>query len=55
MEIGDNIAFLHLGELVWTGNKSEVLTSKSKLLEEFIFASPFLQRLRKAAISGGAL
>jgi phospholipid/cholesterol/gamma-HCH transport system ATP-binding protein len=51
MEIGDNIALLHLGELVWTGNKSEVLTSDNKLLEEFIFASPFLKRLRKAALA----
>ncbi len=49
MEIGDNIAFLHLGELAWVGNNSEVLTTENELLESFIFASPFLQRLRKAA------
>lgn len=51
MEIGENIALLYQGELVWTGNKNEVLDSDSDLLQDFIFASPFLQRLRKAALS----
>ncbi len=47
MEIGENICLLHHGKLVWQGNKDEVLTSKSKMLHEFIFASPFLQKLVK--------
>ena len=51
MEIGENIALLHLGELVWQGNKDEVLESDNELLQAFIFASPFLQRLRNAALS----
>ena len=50
MEIGDNIALLYQGELAWQGNKSEVLNSDNKLLQDFIFASPFLQRLRDAAL-----
>ena len=50
MEIGDNIVFLHEGLLEWNGNKSEVLASKNQLLQEFIFASPFLQMLRDAAL-----
>ena len=50
METGDNICLLHLGKLVWQGNKSEVLASENQLLQSFIFASPFLQRLRKAAL-----
>jgi phospholipid/cholesterol/gamma-HCH transport system ATP-binding protein len=48
MEIGDNINLLYLGELVWKGNKDEVLESENELLQQFIFASPFLQRLRSA-------
>ncbi len=52
MEIGDNIVLLHHGELVWTGNKEDVLESENQILQDFIFASPFLQRLRKAALSG---
>ena len=50
MEIGDNICFLHLGELEWSGTKAEVLESDNENLQSFIFASPFLQRLRKAAL-----
>lgn len=51
MEIGDNINLLYMGELAWVGNKDEVMTSENKLLQEFIFASPFLQRLRAAALA----
>ena len=50
MEIGENINFLHLGQLEWTGNKDEVLESTNELLQSFIFASPFLQRLRDKAL-----
>ena len=50
MEIGDNIVLLHQGKLVWRGNKSEVLESTNTILKDFIFASPFLQRLRKSAL-----
>lgn len=51
MEIGDNINLLHLGNLAWQGNKSEVLTSNNETLVDFIFASPFLQKLRSRALS----
>jgi len=47
MEIGENIIFLHEGKLEWTGTSEEVLTSSNEILQGFIFASPFLQRLRK--------
>ncbi len=50
MEIGDNIALLHQGLLAWQGNKNDVLGSENETLQDFIFASPFLQRLRKAAL-----
>ena len=50
METGDNICLLHQGKLVWQGAKHEVLTSDNDLLQDFIFASPFLQRLRDAAV-----
>ncbi len=53
MGIGDNIALLYMGQLVWTGNKSEVMGSDNELLQSFIFASPFLQRLRDAALNKG--
>ncbi len=51
MEIGDTICFIHEGRLEWHGTKNEVLTSTNDELQHFIFASPFLQRLRNSAIS----
>lgn len=53
MEIGEKIALLHQGDLAWVGNKDEVLTSDDAILKDFIFASPFLQKLRDAAIKQG--
>lgn len=50
MEIGDNICFLYEGQLEWSGHKDEVLPSQNKNLQSFIFASPFLQRLRESAL-----
>ncbi len=50
MGIGDNINLLFQGELAWSGNKSEVLESDNAVLHDFIFASPFLQKLRDIAV-----
>ena len=51
MEIGDTIVLLNLGKVAWQGTKNEVLESDNETLQDFIFASPFLQKLRKAAIN----
>lgn len=53
MEIGDKIALLYHGELAWQGNRLEIMGSSNEILQNFIFASPFLQRLRKAALNNG--
>jgi phospholipid/cholesterol/gamma-HCH transport system ATP-binding protein len=53
MEIGQNIALLHQGNLAWKGNRKEVLDSDNELLDDFIFASPFLQKLRDRAMNNG--
>ena len=45
MEIGENICLLHQGRLAWKGDKEEVLQSDNENLHNFIFASPFLQKL----------
>ncbi len=50
MEIGDSILFLHDGHVAWVGSSSEVLTSGNQVLQDFMFASPFLQRLRDTAL-----
>lgn len=51
MGIGDNVILLHEGQIAWRGNKNEVLNSDNKILQDFIFASPFLQDLRAAALA----
>ncbi|MCB0695545.1 MAG: ATP-binding cassette domain-containing protein [Lewinellaceae bacterium] len=50
MEIGENIILLNKGEIAWHGSANDVLSSTNDYLQEFIFASPFLQRLRQAAL-----
>jgi len=49
MEIGENICLLHQGKLAWQGNNELVLKSDNEELHNFIFASPFLQKLVDAA------
>jgi phospholipid/cholesterol/gamma-HCH transport system ATP-binding protein len=43
MEIGDQITYLHQGRKQWEGNNTEIIYSKNELLNNFIFASKFLQ------------
>ncbi len=50
MEIGENIALLSNGHLEWQGHKDEVLNSDNEELHRFIFASPFLKKLRDKAL-----
>jgi len=51
MEIGEKICLLDQGVLAWEGTKDDVLNTTNETLENFIFASPFLQKLRKRALS----
>lgn len=50
MEIGENIILLQDGYLAWQGSNRDVLNSGSETIQNFIFASPFLQRLKDLAI-----
>lgn len=43
MEIGDNILFMHQGYKQWEGNNKEIIYTKDEKLNDFIFASEFLQ------------
>ncbi len=43
MEIGNQILYLYQGNKEWEGNKKEIIFSKNQLLNDFIFASEFLQ------------
>ena len=48
MEIGDNVIFIHDGKKWWEGSNKEILHSDNKELEQFLFASSFLQEMRKS-------
>lgn len=48
MEMGDQVTFLNKGIKEWEGSKEEILHSDNEFLNEFIFASKFLQELRDA-------
>ena len=43
MEIGDHIVYLHQGKKQWEGSNKDIIFSKDELLNNFIFASEFLQ------------
>ncbi len=43
MEIGDYILYLHKGKKQWEGSNKDIIYSKDELLNNFIFASEFLQ------------
>ena len=43
MEIGDYILFMHEGKKQWEGSNREIIFAKDEKLNQFIFASDFLQ------------
>lgn len=43
MEIGDNIIYMYKGHKQWEGNKKDIIFNKDEKLNNFIFASEFLQ------------
>lgn len=47
MEIGDSVGFIYKGELVWEGNKNNILTSSHKELNEFVFASNMAKKVKE--------
>ncbi len=46
MEIGDNISFIYKGEKWWEGNKQEILKTDNKELNDFVYASKFMKRIK---------
>jgi len=43
MEIGDHIMYIYKGKKEWEGSNKDIIFSKNQQLNEFIFASDFLQ------------
>jgi phospholipid/cholesterol/gamma-HCH transport system ATP-binding protein len=46
IEIGETIAFIHEGQLEWTGTKDEVLNTDNKNLNDFIFATELVRKIK---------
>ena len=47
MNIGENIVFIKEGVKEWQGNNKEVITSKNKALNDFIFASDLFRKVKE--------
>ncbi len=45
--IGDTISFIYEGHIEWCGDKDSVLASDNPKLNDFIYAQPLTQRIRK--------
>lgn len=47
MGIGENVIFLHQGKKWWEGSNKEITSSNNSELNDFVFASKFMQALKK--------
>lgn len=47
MEHGDHIVYMYQGKKQWEGSNKDIIFSKDKLLNDFIFASEFLQEAKE--------
>lgn len=48
MEIGDNIIFIYKGEKWWEGSKDEILDTDNKEVNDFVFASELIKKVKPA-------
>jgi len=46
MEIGDNITYIYKGKKWWTGNKVEIFNSDNKELNNFVFPSELMKKIK---------
>jgi phospholipid/cholesterol/gamma-HCH transport system ATP-binding protein len=53
MEIGDNISFLYKGQINWQGHRDEVMRTNSKELNNFVYASEFMKKLKQSLTHHG--
>ncbi len=50
MEIGDHIFYMYQGRKQWEGSNKDIIHSKDEKLNEFIFASDFLQDAKQMRV-----
>ena len=46
IEASDTIHFIHQGEVAWSGNNADMMASSSDTLNDFVYASKLMQRMR---------
>ncbi len=46
MEVGDKIVFIYQGKNWWTGDKHSILKSENKELNDFVYASRIMKRVK---------
>jgi len=46
LEIGEKVVFIANGEKSWEGSKEEILNTDNKKLNEFVFASPMMKKIK---------
>lgn len=46
MEIGDTVKFIYEGKLWWEGSSDDILASKNRELDEFVFASAMARKVK---------
>jgi len=49
MQIGDHIIFIKEGQKKWEGSRDEIMNSKNKDLNKFIFSSEIFRRLKEVS------
>lgn len=47
IEIGDKIAFVYKGKLWWEGDKYQILSTDNPEINEFVYATELLRRIKK--------
>lgn len=47
IEVGDKIAFIYKGQLWWEGNNEEILDTDNKEVNDFVYATELLKKLKK--------
>ena len=50
MNIGDHILFLSDGKLAWEGDKTKILNTDNRPLNEFLFSSEILRQVKEQAL-----
>lgn len=53
MEIGDNISFLYKGQINWKGHRDEIMRTNSPELNNFVYASEFMKKLKQSLTHHG--